>query len=94
MSHTHYTNDRLPNVDGLIPPTVVKNPIGYIEKTHRNTSLCSFLKTLEAKTTMSHPKLTNPSLDVQSTKSSSDPKYDMNATQHIFTRGSKKLHEL
>ena len=25
---THYTNDILPNVDGLIPPTRVKNPIG------------------------------------------------------------------
>ena len=30
---THYTNDRLPNVDGIIPPIVVKNAIGDIEKT-------------------------------------------------------------
>ena len=41
---THYTNDRLPNVDGIIPPIVVKNPIGDIENTCGNTSLCSFLK--------------------------------------------------
>ena len=58
---THYTNDRLPNVDGLTPPTTIKNPIGDIENTHMNTSLCYFLKKLEAKKSMSHPKLTNPS---------------------------------
>jgi hypothetical protein len=34
---SHYINDRLPKVDGLIPPTVVKNPIGDIEKTHVGT---------------------------------------------------------
>ena len=43
---THYTNDILPDVDGLIPPTIVKNPKGDIEKTHMNTSLCSFWKML------------------------------------------------
>ena len=58
-SLTHYTNDQLPNVDGLIPPIVVKKPIDDIEKTRRNTSLCSFLEKLEAKTTMFHPTLTN-----------------------------------
>ena len=91
---THYKNDKLPIVYGLIPPTVVNNPIGDIEKTRMNTSLCSFLKMLEAKTTMSHSKLTNPSAYLQSTEIFSDPKYDMNATQSIITRRSKKLHEL
>ena len=57
---TNYTNDWIPNVDGLIPPSAEKNPIGDIEKTHRKTSLCLFLETLEAKTTMFHHKLTKP----------------------------------
>ena len=57
---THYTNDWLPNVEGTIPPTVVKNPIGDIEKTRTNYYLCSFSENLEFKTTMSCPKLTNP----------------------------------
>ena len=81
---THYTNDILPNVDALIPPTVVKNQVSDIEKTRRNSSLCSFLKHLEAKTTMYNPKLTNPSAYVQSIEIFSDPKYDMNASQHIL----------
>jgi len=91
---THYTNDRFPNVDGLIPPTVLKYPTGDIEKKRRNASVCSFWENLEAEPIMSHPKLTKPSISVQSTEISSEPKYDMNATQHISTRRSKKLHEL
>ena len=43
---------------------------------------------------MFHPKLANPSTLVESTKSSSDPKYDINTTQNICTRISKKLYEL
>ena len=41
---THYTNDRLPNVDGLIPPTAVNNPIGDIEKTRIILLYALFLK--------------------------------------------------
>ena len=63
----HYTNERLPNIEGLIPPIVVKNPIGYIENTCSNTSLCSFSEKLESKTTMFHPKLTKPSASIKST---------------------------
>ena len=33
---THYTNDILPNVDGLKTPTAVRNAIGDIEKTRRS----------------------------------------------------------
>ena len=91
---THYTNDRLPNVDGLIPPTIVKSPIGDIENTHRNTSLCSFFEKLESKTTAFRPKLTNPSALVQSIESSSDIKSNTNASQNISTRRSIKLHDL
>jgi hypothetical protein len=91
---SHYINDRLPKVDGLIPPTMVKNPIGDIEKTCRNTSICSFFENLEARSTKFHPKLTNSSPSVESTKSSSEPKYDINTTQNISTRRSKKLYEL
>jgi hypothetical protein len=58
---SHYINDRPPKVDGLIPPTVVKNLIGDIEKTRRNTSICSFFEKLEVKSTKFLPKLTNPS---------------------------------
>ena len=53
-----------------------------------------FFKKLEAKTTMYHPKLTNTSGYVQSTKISSDPKYDLNVIQSISTTRYKKLHEL
>jgi hypothetical protein len=85
---------KLPKVDDLIPPTVVKNPIGDIEKTHRNTSICSFFEKLEARSTKFHPKLTNMSPSVESMESSSEPKYDINTTQNISTRRSKKLYEL
>ena len=53
-----------------------------------------FFEKVGSQKTMSHPKLTNPSAYVHSTKISCDPKYAMNATQHISTRRSKKLHEL
>ena len=46
-----YINDRLPKVDGLTPPTVANNPIGDIEKTHRNTSLYSFFDKWEVRST-------------------------------------------
>jgi hypothetical protein len=88
---SHYINGRLRKVDGLILPTTVKNPIDDIEKTCRNTSICSFFYKLEAKSTNFHPKLTNPSPFVESTKSSSEPKYDINTTQNIYTRISKKV---
>ena len=55
----HYINDQLPEVDGLIPPTAIKNPIGDIEKKRRNTSLCSLFDKLEAMSTKFHHKLTN-----------------------------------
>ena len=48
-SLAHYINDQLPNLDGLIPPTIGKNPIGDIEKENRNTSMCSFFENIEAK---------------------------------------------
>ena len=67
---THYINDQLPKEDGLIPPTVVKHPIGDIKKTHRNTSLFSFFENIETKSTMFHPKLANlDSLYVESIES-------------------------
>ena len=37
-----YINDWLPSVHGLIPPFVVKIVISDLEKTCRNTSICSF----------------------------------------------------
>ena len=43
---------------------------------------------------MFHTKLTNPSPFVESTKSSSKPNYDINTTQNICTRRSKKLYDL
>ena len=88
---SHYINDWIPKVDSLIPPTMVNNLIGDIEKTCR---ICSFFENLEAKSTKFCPKLTNPSPFVQSTESSSEPKYDINSTQNISTRISKKLYEL
>ena len=80
VTFSHYINDRLPKIDGLIPLTIVKNPIGDIEKTDRNTSIYSFLDKLEARSTKFHPKLTNLSPSVESTESSSDPKCDINTT--------------
>ena len=43
---------------------------------------------------MFHPKFTNLSPFTESTMSSSEPSYDINTTKKIFTRRSKKLHEL
>jgi hypothetical protein len=84
---SHYINDRIPKVDGLIPPTTVNNPIGDIEKTHRNTSICSFFENLEAISPTFHSKLVNSSPFVESTESSySETKYDINTTQNITTR--------
>jgi hypothetical protein len=65
-----------------------------IEKTHRNTSICSFFENFEAKSTKFHPKLAKPSPYVKSIERSSEPKYDINTTQNISTRKSKKLYEL
>ena len=62
---SHYINEQLPKVDDLIPPTAIKNPIWDIEKTHRNTSICSAFDKLEARSTKFHPKLTNPSPSVE-----------------------------
>ena len=58
---SHYINDQLPKVDDLIPPTVVKNPIGNIENSRRNASLCSFLDKLEERSIKFHHKFTNSS---------------------------------
>jgi hypothetical protein len=92
---SHYINDQLPKVDGLIPPTAVKNPIVDIKKTSRNTSICSFFEKLEARSTTFHPKFPNLSPSVGSMESSySEPKYDINTTQNITTMRSKKLYEL
>jgi hypothetical protein len=89
---SHYINDRLPKVDGLVPP--VKNPIGDIEKTRRSTSICSFFDKLKSISTKFHPKLANPSPSIQSMKNYSEPKYDIDTTQNISTRRSEKLYEL
>jgi hypothetical protein len=60
-----------------------------------NTSICSFFENLEARPPMFHPKLANSSPSVDSIESSySEPKYDINTTQNITTRRSKKLYEL
>jgi hypothetical protein len=84
---SHYINDQLPKVDGLIPPTTVNNPIGDIEKTCNNTSICSFFENLEAMKTTFHPKLAKSSPSIESTESSySDTKYDINTIQNITTR--------
>jgi hypothetical protein len=92
---SHYIDDRLPKIDGLIHLSVVNNPIGDIEKTRRNTSMCSFFENLEAKSTTFPPKLTNLSPSIESTRSYySDPKYDINTIQNITTRRSKTLYEL
>ena len=91
---SHYINDQLPKVDGLIPPTTVKNPIGDIEKTLRNTSICFFFDKLEARSTKFHHKLTNSSPSVDSIESSSEPKYHIYTTQNICTRRSKMFYEL
>jgi hypothetical protein len=62
----HYINDRIPKVDGMIPPTVLNNQIGDIEKKHWNTSICSFFESLQAISTTFPPKLANPSPYVES----------------------------
>jgi len=49
---------------------------------------------LEDRSTMFHLKLTNLPPYIDSTKSSSEPKYDMNTTQKTSTGRSKKLYEL
>jgi hypothetical protein len=73
--------------NGLILPTTVNNPIGDIEKTQRNTSICSFFEKLQARSTTFHPKLADLSPSIVSSKSSySEPKYDINTTQNITTR--------
>jgi hypothetical protein len=72
---------------------MVKDPIGDIENTHRNTFICCF-ENLEAKSIMFHPKLTNISPSIGSTKCSSETKCDINITQNISTRRSKKCYEL
>ena len=63
---SHYINDRLPKVDNLLPLSVVKNPIGDIGKTHRDTSIFSFFDNLEARQTKFHPKFTNSSPSIKS----------------------------
>ena len=56
---SHYFNDRLPKVDSLIPLTTIKNPLGDIEKTCRNTSICSLFDKLQVQSSKFYPKLTN-----------------------------------
>ena len=90
----HYINNRLPNVDGLIPLIVVKNPICVIENTCRNTYICFHFEKLGAKKIVLRPKFTKLSPCVELTKSSSKPKYDSNTTQNICTRRSKKLDKM
>lgn len=91
---SHFINDRLPKVDGLITLTMVKNLIGDIEKTRRNASLYFSFDKLEARLAKFDPKLTNLSSFFKSIEISSEPKYDINTTQNIYTRRSKKLYEL
>jgi hypothetical protein len=87
LTLSHCINDRLPKVDGLIPPTTVNNPIGNIEKIRRNTSICSFFENLEAKSNTFRSKLANLSPSIESMECSySEPKYDINTTQNITTR--------
>ena len=70
---SHYINDRILKVDGLIPSTTVKNPIGDIKKTHKNTYTCFFFNKLEVISTKFHPKLTNLSHFAESIESSIEP---------------------
>jgi hypothetical protein len=91
---SHYINDQLPKVDDLIPHTSAKNLIADIENTRRNTSKCSFFEKLESKSTKFLSKLTNMSPLVESTESSSEPKYDINTSKNISTRRSEELYEL
>jgi hypothetical protein len=49
---------------------MVNYPIGDIEKTCRNTSMCCVFENLEAKSTTFIPKLVNLSPSVESTNSS------------------------
>ena len=70
------------------------NPIGDIENVHMNSCICSFFYKLEERSTKFPPKFTNPSPSIESIESFSEPKYDINTTQNIYTRRSKKLYEL
>jgi hypothetical protein len=73
---------------------MVNNPICDIEKTRRNTSICSFFEKLEGGSTTFRHKLVDLPPSIESTKSSYiDPKYDINTTQNITTRRSKKVYE-
>jgi hypothetical protein len=90
----NYINDRLPKVDGLIPPTAVKSIIGDIEKKHKNTSIFSFFEKLESKSTKFHPKLAKPFPYIEPMESSSERKYNINTTQNISTKRSKKNYDL
>jgi len=94
VTSSHHINDQLPKFCGLIPPTEVKDPIGNIETTHRNTFVCSFFEKLEVKSTMFHSKFTNLSPSIELTKNSSKPKYDIDTTQNISTRIFKKLYTM
>ena len=90
---SHYINDQLPKLNNLLP-IAIKNLIGYIKDTHKNASICSIFYKLEGTSTKFHPKLTNVSPFVESMESSSDTKYNINASQNISTRRSTKLYEL
>jgi len=94
VTRSHYISDQLPKVDNLIPPIVAKDPIGDIEKTYRNPSICSFLETIEAKSTIFHLKVTNLSPFIESTKSYSESKYDIDTSQNISTRIFKTLYKI
>lgn len=39
---THYINDQINKFDSLIPPIAIKDPIGVIEKTCKNTCFQNF----------------------------------------------------
>jgi hypothetical protein len=56
--------------------------------------MCFFFEKLEARSTKFCLKLTNSSPSMDSMESSNEPKYDINTTQNISTRRSKKLYEL
>jgi hypothetical protein len=64
---SHYVNDQLPKFHGLAPPISIKDLIGSIEKTHRNTSICSYFEKLEAKSIVFCLKSTKSSPFVEST---------------------------
>ena len=91
---SNYINERLPKVDDPVPPTMVKNPIGGIEKTHRSTTICSFSWNLEAISIKFHPNLKKPSICVELNESYHEIKYDFNTTQNISMKRSKNLYEV